>query len=37
MPEGEAPYSMNELACRAYRQTGLNCGVCLKACDEVRV
>lgn len=35
MPTGNAPYSMNKFACRAYRQAGLNCGVCMKACDEV--
>jgi epoxyqueuosine reductase len=27
-------YSMNPFACRTYRQTGLTCGVCLRACDE---
>ena len=32
--EGEI-YSMNKFACRTYRQTGLTCSVCLKACVEV--
>jgi epoxyqueuosine reductase len=27
-------YSINGFACRAYRQAGLACGVCLKVCDE---
>jgi len=31
--EGEK-YSINKFACRAYRQAGLTCGVCMKACDE---
>ena len=31
---GEA-YSMNKFACRAYRQAGLNCSVCVKVCDEI--
>lgn len=31
--QGEA-YSMNKFACRTYRQAGLTCSVCLKACDE---
>jgi epoxyqueuosine reductase len=31
---GEA-YSINKFACRSYRQAGLVCSVCLKACDEV--
>ena len=31
---GEA-YSINKFACRAYRQAGLICSVCLKACDEI--
>ncbi len=30
---GEA-YSMNKFACRTYRQAGLTCSVCIKACDE---
>jgi len=32
--EGEI-YSMNKFACRTYRQAGLICSVCLKACAEV--
>ncbi len=28
-------YSINAFACRTYRQSGLTCAVCLKACDEV--
>ena len=32
--QGEA-YSMNKFACRTYRQAGLTCRVCMKACDEV--
>ena len=31
---GEA-YAMNPFACRTYRQAGLTCGVCMKACAEV--
>ncbi len=34
-PDPGRAYSMNPFACRNYRQTGLTCGVCLKACDEV--
>jgi epoxyqueuosine reductase QueG len=30
---GEA-YAMNKFACRTYRQVGLNCGVCMRICDE---
>lgn len=30
---GEA-YSINKYACRTYRQAGLTCSVCMKACDE---
>lgn len=32
--QGEA-YSMNKFACRTYRQSGLNCSICLKVCDQV--
>lgn len=32
--QGEA-YSMNKFACRTYRQAGLTCSVCMKACDEI--
>lgn len=28
-------YSINKFACRAYRQAGLVCSVCLKVCDEI--
>jgi len=35
-PEGAEVYNMNKFACRAYRQTGLTCGVCIKVCDEAR-
>lgn len=34
-PEPGHPYSINRFACRAYRQAGLVCAVCVKACDEV--
>ncbi|MEW6332650.1 MAG: 4Fe-4S binding protein, partial [Thermodesulfobacteriota bacterium] len=33
-PPGQ-PYAVDRLACRAYRQAGLVCSVCVKACDEV--
>ena len=32
--QGEA-YSINKFACRTYRQTGVTCSVCMKACDAV--
>ena len=32
--QGEA-YSINKFACRTYRQTGVTCSVCMKACDEM--
>jgi epoxyqueuosine reductase QueG len=32
--QGEV-YSMNKFACRSYRQAGLVCSVCVKACDEI--
>jgi epoxyqueuosine reductase len=35
-PESGQPYAMNPFACRAYRQAGLVCSVCLKVCDEIR-
>ena len=35
MPKGSQAYSINKFACRTYRQAGLTCGVCIKACDEV--
>ena len=34
-PQSGQPYAINRFACRAYRQAGLVCSVCLKACDEV--
>ena len=34
-PKSGEIYSMNKFACRTYRQTGLTCSVCLKACAEV--
>jgi len=33
-PEPGQPYTLNRFACRAYRQAGLVCSVCLKVCDE---
>jgi epoxyqueuosine reductase len=35
VPESGQPYAMNPFACRAYRQAGLVCSVCLKVCDEI--
>ena len=35
VPEPGKPYSINAYACRTYRQAGLTCSMCLKACDEV--
>ncbi len=35
VPKQGEVYSINKFACRTYRQAGLNCGVCMKACDEV--
>ncbi len=34
-PGSSEAYSMNKFACRAYRQAGLNCSVCVKVCDEI--
>jgi epoxyqueuosine reductase len=34
-PEQGEGYSINKFACRTYRQAGLTCGVCMKACDEI--
>lgn len=34
-PQSGQPYAINRFACRAYRQAGLVCSVCLKVCDEV--
>jgi epoxyqueuosine reductase QueG len=33
-PEQGRPYKINRFACRAYRQAGLVCSVCLKVCDQ---
>ncbi len=33
-PQTGEPYAVNRFACRAYRQAGLVCSVCLKVCDE---
>ena len=35
VPEQDEAYSINKYACRTYRQAGLTCSVCVKACDEV--
>jgi epoxyqueuosine reductase QueG len=35
VPKQGDGYSINKFACRTYRQAGLTCGVCMKACDEV--
>ncbi|MDI7260268.1 MAG: 4Fe-4S dicluster domain-containing protein [Thermodesulfobacteriota bacterium] len=35
IPGPDEAYSMNKFACRTYRQAGLTCGMCIKACDEV--
>lgn len=34
-PPSGRPYVINRFACRAYRQAGLVCSVCLKVCDDV--
>ncbi len=34
-PRSGQPYAINRFACRAYRQAGMVCSVCLKVCDEV--
>lgn len=34
-PPPEQSYAMNKFACRMYRQSGLPCTVCMKACSEV--
>ena len=33
-PKRGRPYDIDRFACRAYRQAGLVCSVCLKVCDE---
>lgn len=35
IPDPGQAYSINKFACRAYRQAGLTCSVCMKVCDEV--
>ena len=35
VPKQGDRYSMNKFACRAYRQAGLTCSVCMKACDDL--
>jgi epoxyqueuosine reductase QueG len=34
-PKDGQSYTINRFACRAYRQAGLVCSVCVKACDGV--
>ncbi len=34
-PEKNEGSAMNQFACRTYRQAGLTCSVCLKACAEI--
>ena len=34
MPKKGQAYAMNPYACGTYRVAGLNCSVCMKACDE---
>ena len=34
-PGSGQAYSINKFACRAYRQVGQVCSVCLKVCDQV--
>jgi epoxyqueuosine reductase QueG len=34
IPKKGQAYVMNPYACRTYRVDGLNCSVCMKACDE---
>ncbi len=35
VPKQGDRYSMNKFACRTYRQAGLTCSVCMKACDDL--
>lgn len=35
VPKAGEAYAINRFACRAYRQAGLVCSVCMKVCDEV--
>ena len=34
VPANDTAYAMNKFSCRAYRQAGLTCSVCMKVCDE---
>jgi epoxyqueuosine reductase len=34
-PPPEQSYAINKFACRMYRQSGLPCTVCMKACSEI--
>jgi epoxyqueuosine reductase len=33
-PQQNEPYSMNKFACHTYRQMGIACSICMRACDE---
>jgi len=33
-PKGDEVYAMNKFACQTYRQTGLTCSICMKACSK---
>jgi len=35
VPARDEAYSIDKFACRAYRQAGMTCSVCMKVCDEV--
>jgi epoxyqueuosine reductase QueG len=35
LPQDDSPYAINKFACRTYRQTGLTCSMCMKACAAV--
>jgi epoxyqueuosine reductase QueG len=35
VPGGGMAYDINKFSCRAYRQAGLTCSVCMKVCNEV--
>ncbi len=35
LPKDESPYAINKFACRTYRETGLTCSMCMKACAAV--
>ena len=34
VPGNGMAYAMNKFSCRAYRQAGLTCSVCMKVCDR---